>query len=127
MLTVDDYNHIKTLYEQFKKTNSYIKTLMEQNDWDSVEGAVQEKNGLLKKIIFFEKPRINDIKENEELNKLRLELIELEKQNIEIVKTMKEALSKELGEVHQKNVLRNTYDPANAEIISTMEIKEDFE
>lgn len=127
MLTVDDYNHIKTLYEQFKKTNSYIKSLIEQDDWDSVESAVQEKNSLLKKIIFFEKPRINDIKENEELNKLRLELIELEKKNIEIVKTMKEALSKELGEVHQKNVLRNTYDPTNAEIISTMEIKEDFE
>ena len=127
MLTVDDYNHIKTLYEQFKKTNSYIKSLIEQDDWDSVESAVQEKNSLLKKIIFFEKPRINDIKENDELNKLRLELIELEKKNIEIVKTMKEALSKELGEVHKKNVLRNTYDPAHAEIISTVEIKEDFE
>ena len=65
MLTVNDYNHIKTLYEQFKKTNSHIRSLIESNDWDSVENAVAQKNHILRTIIFFEKPRLKDIKEND--------------------------------------------------------------
>ena len=126
MLSINDYNHIKTLYEQFRQCNGYIRSLIEADDWDSVENAVQEKNAILRKIIFFEKPRLDDIKENEELNKIRLELIELEKKNIEIVKSMKEALSKEISKVHQTNVVRNTYEPAQTETISTLEII-DFE
>jgi len=124
MLTVNDYNHLKTLYEQFKKSNSYIKSLIQENDWDSVEIAVQEKNDILRKIIFFEKPRLADIKENDELNKTRLELIELEKQNIELVKSMKEELSKEINQVKQTKKIVNAYEPSQIEVISTLEIKE---
>ena len=122
MLTVDDYTYLKTLYLQFRKCNTYIKKLMLSNDWDGVEAAVQEKDALLKKIIFFEKPRLTDIKENSELNKIRIELIELEKLNIELVKSMKQNLSKEIGQVHQANSLRNAYEPPSTEIISTVEV-----
>ena len=123
MLTVDDYNHLKMLYEEFRKTNSHIKDLMQSDDWDSVETAIAEKNTILKNIIFFEKSRINDIKENDELNKIRLELIELEKNNIEMAKTMQQKLAQEINNVHKTNMLKNAYNPS-AEPVSTINLSD---
>ena len=122
MISIDDYNYIKTLYEEFRKCNTHIRNLMESDDWNSVEAAVEEKNRILKQIIFFEKPRLSDIKENSELNVIRVELIELEKMNIEIIKSMKEKLSKEIAQVHKTNTLRNTYDQSEIETISTLDV-----
>jgi len=124
MLPVNDYNHIKTLYEQFRKCNSLIRSLMEENDWDSVETAVAEKNNILKKIIFFEKPRLNEIKENIELNSMRLELIELEKQNLELVKEKQAKLSKEISQVHNVNKIRNAYEPVEIQTDSTLDVSD---
>lgn len=123
MLTINDYNHLKTLYEQFRKSNAYIKDLITKDDWESVETAVKEKEDLLKKIIFFEKPRINDIKENPELNKIRIELIELEKENISLVKELRESLSAELKNVKKAKKVINAYEP-DMSIISTVEFND---
>lgn len=125
MLTVNDYNHLKLLYEKFSAANKHIKKLIKENNWDSVEVAVQEKDALIRQIIFFEKPRLQQIKNNQELNKIRLELIELEKQNIELVKKMKEELLSNLKQVKTAKKVLNAYEPASNRIISTFEIKEE--
>jgi hypothetical protein len=89
MLSINDYNHLKLLYDKFFKSNAHIKSLIEANDWDSVDIAIQEKEGIIRQIIFFEKPRLEVVKENKELMSLRNKLVELEKENIELVKKTK--------------------------------------
>ena len=109
--------------EQFYKMNAYIKELISNNDWDSVDFAIQDKDSLLRKIIFFEKPRINQIKGNKELHSMRLNLIELEKENIELVKKMKEDLIGEIKKVKKAKKVLNAYEPISNNTISTFEVK----
>ena len=57
MLSINDYNHLKLLYDNFFKSNSHIASLIEADDWDSVDIAIQEKENIIRQIIFFEKPQ----------------------------------------------------------------------
>ena len=77
MLSFNDFNHLKLLYEQFFKSNAHIKTLIENGDWDSVDIAIQEKENIIRQIIFFEKPRLEQVKNNKDLMTLRNQLVEL--------------------------------------------------
>ena len=125
MLTPDDYSHLKLLYDKFEKMNSHIKKLIELNNLDDLDIAIQEKEGLLRQIIFFEKPRINDIKENDELDKMRIKLIELEKENISLVKSLKEALLKEFSSVKKTKKIISAYEPTLNQTHSTVDIKDE--
>ena len=96
MLSIHDYNHLKLLYDEFLKKNLYIRDIINQGNWDDIETAVKEKEALMRQIIFFEKPRLSEIKDNDELNKKRLKLIELEKANIALIVEKRQQLEKEL-------------------------------
>ena len=125
MLTPSDYNNLKLLYEQFLKANLQIKELINQQNLDDLDIAVQEKENLLRKIIFFEKPRIKDIKENNELNKIRLKLIELEKENIATLNSVKESLIKEYSDIQKNKKVINAYEPSLNQTSSTIDIKDE--
>ncbi|MBQ8634768.1 flagellar protein FliT [bacterium] len=125
MLTVNDYSHLKLLYEQFFKSNAHIKRLIEAGDWDSVDIAVQEKEGIIRQIIFFEKPRLEQVKANKELMELRNKLVELEKSNIELVKIKKQELFTELTNVKKVKKVLNAYEPSASKTISTFEVRDE--
>jgi len=125
MLSPADYNQLKLLYDKFSKYNAHIKNLIEQEKFDDADFAIQEKESLLRQIIFFEKPRIKEIKENEELNNIRLNLIELEKDNIKLVKSMKENLVRELTDIKRTKKVINAYEPTLNQAVSTIDIKEE--
>ena len=125
MLSINDYNHLKLLYEQFFKSNSHIKSLINDNDWDSVDIAIQEKEAIIRQIIFFEKPRLQQVKNNAEIMDLRNKLVELEKSNIELVKAKKQELVGELANVKKAKKVLNAYEPTTNDSISTFEIKEE--
>lgn len=122
MLSINDYNHLKLLYDRLLKMNNHIKDLVLKAQWESVDFAVQEKEALMKQIILFEKPRLKDIKANNELNNMRLNLIELEKENIHIIKRLRISLIRELSGVKKTKKVLNTYEPTTNNIISTFEI-----
>ena len=126
MLTVSDYQQLKLLYDKFFKSNELIKKLILEKDWDSVETAVSEKDVTLRQIIFFEKPRLKEIKANKELLEMRLKLIDLEKQNIELVKVMQQELVSEISNVKQAKKVLVAYEPSVQNSISTLDIKEDI-
>ena len=126
MLSVNDYNHLKLLYDKFFKSNSHIKSLIEIGDWDSVDIAVQEKDAIISQIIFFEKPRLEQVKANKELMQLRNQLVELEKNNIELVKMKKQELLVELTSVKKAKKVLNTYEPYANKTISTFEVRDDI-
>ena len=125
MLTPSDYEQLKLLYEHFKKANAHIKDLLMKQDFDCVDVAVQEKESILRQIIFFERPRLKDIKENAELNKIRLKLIELEKDNIELLKSIKENIVKDFLDIKKTKKIINAYEPSLSFNASTVDIKEE--
>ena len=126
MLSLNDYNHLKLLYDKFFKSNAYIRTLIENDDWDSVDIAIQEKEGLIRQIIFFEKARLEQVKANKELMTLRNKLVELEKENIELVKKIKEDFFNQLTHIKKAKKVLNAYEPITNNTVSTFEIKEEF-
>ena len=125
MLSITEYNYIKLLYDKFLKTNKYINELMLNNEWDSVDFAVKDKDTLIKQIMQFEKVHLQNIKENKELLKIRLNLIDLEKRNIELLKTMQEELKKEFSSVNKSKKVLHTYEPMLSAGFSTINISDD--
>lgn len=122
MLSINDYNHLKLLYEKFFNANAHIRSLIKADDWDSVDIAVQEKEALIRQIIFFEKARLNEVKANKELMGLRNKLVELEKENIELVKSIKEEYFKQISSVKKAKKVLNAYEPSTINGISTFEV-----
>ena len=122
MLSINDYNHLKLLYDRFFKSNAHIKSLIEADDWDSVDIAIQEKEGIIRQIIFFEKARLEEVKANKELMSLRNKLVELEKENIELVKKIKEDFFNQLLSIKKAKKVLNTYEPSTNDIVSTFEV-----
>ncbi len=125
MLSINDYNHLKLLYENFFKFNTYIKDLIESQDYDSIDVAIQEKDSLIRQIINFEKPRIDDIKENPELHKIRLDLIEKEKENIVLLTSIRDKIKNDITALNKAKKVINTYEPQTVEPSATFEIKEE--
>ncbi|MBQ4647206.1 MAG: flagellar protein FliT [Candidatus Gastranaerophilales bacterium] len=126
MLSINDYNHLKLLYDKFFKSNAHIKALIEADDWDSVDIAIQEKESLIRQIIFFEKARLEEVKQNKELMGLRSKLVQLEKENIELVKKIKEEFFTKLSSIKKAKKVLNAYEPTSINTVSTFEIN-DFE
>ena len=124
MISINDFNHLKLLYEQFFKMNNHIKKLILEGDWESVDYAVQDKEALQRKILSFEKPRLKDIKLNPELLKFRKNLIELEKENIELVKKLKNETLSEIHQVKKMKRVLNAYEPASNNIVSTFQVED---
>ena len=125
MLSINDYTHLKLLYDKFFKSNAHIKSLIEENDWDSVDVAVQEKYGIIRQIIFFEKPRLKELKDNKELMGLRNKLVELEKENIELVKRVKSEFLSQLTTIKKARKVINAYEPSVNDSVSTFEFKDE--
>ena len=125
MLSVSDYHHLTLLYEKFFESNSHVKELILADDWDSVEVAVKEKEDLIRQIIFFEKPRVQLIKNNYELMEKRKKLVELEKKNIELVKLKKKDMLAEISNVSKAKKVLNAYEPQVNKVSSTFDIKDE--
>lgn len=124
MLSLADYNHLKLLYEKFFKSNAHIKSLIEAGEWDSVDVAIQEKESIIRQIIFFEKPRLSEVKENKELMNLRNKLVELEKANIELVKKTREEFLAKLLNIKKARKVLNAYEPSTNITVSTIEVND---
>jgi len=125
MLSINDASHLKLLYEQLIKANAQIKQLILDDDWESVDYAIQNKAILLKKIMSFEKPRIEDIKATPELMQMRLKIVDVEKENIELVKSLKTDAMKEMSNVKKARKILNAYEPASNHTVSTFEVIDD--
>ena len=124
MLSLTDYNHLKLLYDKFFKSNAHIKELILADDWDSVDIAIQEKESLIRQIIFFEKARLEEVKANKELMTLRKQLVQLEKDNIELVKSIKEDFFKQLSNIKKAKKVLNAYEPTANHTVTTFEIND---
>jgi len=125
MLSANDYSHIKLLYEQLYKLNKRITDLINESDWDSINFALIDKNNLISKIVQFEKPRLNDIKENNILNSKRIELYKMEKKNLELIKSKKEEMLSQFKNIKKAKKVLNAYEPNTKEAKSTIEFLAD--
>lgn len=122
MLSEADYNQLKLFYSRFKKMNSHIKELIELDKYEDVDFAIQEKEKLMRQIISFEKPRLKDIKTNPELDSMRIELIELERANIETIKLKRQKAISKLSNLKRTKKVIKAYEPSLSNINSTIDI-----
>ena len=123
MLSINDYNHLKLLYEQFVNLNAQIKNSIQKEDSESVQNAIKEKDILIRRIMQVERANAQDIKENKELFDLRKKIVELEKENLELAIEFKSKLTKELNKLSKARKILNTYEPISNKEITTIDIK----
>ena len=123
MLSINDYNHLKLLYEQFVNLNAQIKNSIQKEDSESVQNAIKEKDILIKRIMQVERANAQDIKENKELFDLRKKIVELEKENLELAIEFKSKLTKELNKLSKARKILNTHEPISNKEITTVDIK----
>ncbi len=107
------------LYEEYLLGTSHARPCIAKA---LVDIAIQEKESLIRQIIFFEKARLEEVKANKELMTLRKKLVELEKGNIELVKRVKENFFKELSNIKKAKKIINTYEPITNIVVSTFEM-----
>ena len=125
MLSINDYNHLKLLYDEFLKKNLYIKDIIQKDLWDDIEVAIKDKEDLMRQILFFEKPRLKQIKDNAELNKIRLKLIDLEKENIALIVEKRQHLTHDLKKTKKIKKILNAYEPTSRYTKSTFEVRQE--
>lgn len=122
MLSENDKEHIKLLYDKFLKINQYIRTSIANIDMETIENIFNTKNQLIKQIVSFEKIYHKEIKEDEELLALKLDLIEKEKENIVLMEELKEKLTQEFSKAGKMKKIYSAYEPSLNEVRSTFEV-----
>lgn len=122
MLSENDKEHIKLLYDKFLKINQYIRTSIENIDMETIENIFNTKNQLIKQIVSFEKIYHKEIKEDKELLALKLDLIEKEKENIVLMEELKEKLTQEFSKAGKMKKIYSAYEPSLNEVRSTFEV-----
>ncbi len=127
MLTQNDKEYIKLLYDNFLKINLYIKSAIENEDLEQIENIFQSKNQLIKEIVSFEKIHHEEIKKDEHLLKYKLDLIEKEKENIKLLENIQLKAKSEINQTSKTKKLYNAYEPTLNQTHSTIEILDDSE
>jgi hypothetical protein len=122
-ISQNDINHLKLLYEKYHKMNLQIREFLKVNDFDSIEYVISNKENLLKQIMQFEKPRLQDIMKNEELVEQRKSVAVFDKSNIELLKTLKLRLEKEVASIKKAKKVLHAYEPMAQKTMSTFEIE----
>lgn len=126
MLSSNDKSHIKTLYDQYNDMLNYIKTLVDEGNWDALPNSLNDKEKLIKKIMNFEKPRVEDIKQVEYLFAKRKELIQKEIDLIEYIKQVKNTTISDLSGIKKAKKVLNAYEPSTLHTVSTFNYKEEI-
>ena len=127
MLSLNDKEHLILLYNQFLKLNELVNKLALENDYESIENLLKDKDELISKIISFEKTRVEDIKNDEELISFKRKLIELEKKNIELIKTLKNDIIKDLVQVKTAKKVLNAYEPTTNQVVSPIVVDDELD
>lgn len=122
MLSQNNYDHIQLLYNRFFEFNLHIKKLIEEENWDEIAQSVSNREKLLKEIVSFEKSNQDEIKLHSNLVEFKRKLIDLEKENIELIKRFQLSTVKDLIKVKQTKKILNAYEPQSNNTISTIEI-----
>ena len=124
MLQSEDIEYLKLLYSQLLTLNSQIKISVEKRDFDTLEGQVVDKDKLIDKIVSFEKPRKDDIKNEYTLISLRNKVIEAEKENIKFLNSIKDKTKEEITSINKTKKIYNAYEPSINNVKSTIDVQD---
>ena len=75
MLQSEDIEYLKMLYNELLNLNAQIKISAEKRDFETIQTQIADKDKLIDKIISFETPRKEDIKDDFALINLRNKVI----------------------------------------------------
>lgn len=124
MLQSEDIEYLKMLYNELLNLNAQIKISAEKRDFETIQTQIADKDKLIDKIISFETPRKEDIKDDFALINLRNKVIEAEKENIKYLNSVKDDTQKEMSSISKTKKIYNAYEPAVNDVQSTVDIQD---
>ncbi len=124
MLQSEDIEYLKMLYNELLNLNAQIKISAEKRDFETIQTQIADKDKLIDKIISFETPRKEDIKDDFALINLRNKVVEAEKENIKYLNSVKDDTQKEMSSISKTKKIYNAYEPAVNDVQSTVDIQD---
>lgn len=124
MLQSEDIEYLKMLYNELLNLNAQIKISAEKRDFETIQTQIADKDKLIDKIISFETPRKEDIKDDFALINLRNKVVEAEKENIKYLNSVKDDTQKEMSSINKTKKIYNAYEPAINDVQSTIDIQD---
>ena len=124
MLQSEDIEYLKMLYNELLDLNAQIKISAEKRDFETIQTQIADKDKLIDKIISFETPRKEDIKDDFALINLRNKVVEAEKENIKYINSVKDDTQKEMSSINKTKKIYNAYEPAINDVQSTIDIQD---
>ena len=124
MLQSEDIEYLKMLYNELLSLNAQIKISAEKRDFETIQTQIADKDKLIDKIISFETPRKEDIKDDFALINLRNKVVEAEKENIKYLNSVKDDTQKEMSSISKTKKIYNAYEPAVNDVQSTVDIQD---
>ncbi len=124
MLQSEDIEYLKMLYNELLNLNAQIKISAEKRDFETIQTQIADKDKLIDKIISFETPRKEDIKDDFALINLRNKVVEAEKENIKYLNSVKDDTQKEMSSINKTKKIYNAYEPAINDVQSTVDIQD---
>ena len=124
MLQSEDIEYLKMLYNELLNLNAQIKISAEKRDFETIQTQIADKDKLIDKIISFETPRKEDIKDDFALINLRNKVVEAEKENIKYINSVKDDTQKEMSSISKTKKIYNAYEPAINDVQSTIDIQD---
>ena len=124
MLQSEDIEYLKMLYNELLNLNAQVKISAEKRDFETIQTQIADKDKLIDKIISFETPRKEDIKDDFVLINLRNKVVEAEKENIKYLNSVKDDTQKEMSSISKTKKIYNAYEPAVNDVQSTVDIQD---
>ena len=124
MLQSEDIEYLKMLYNELLNLNAQIRISAEKRDFETIQTQIADKDKLIDKIISFETPRKEDIKDDFALINLRNKVVEAEKENIKYINSVKDDTQKEMSSINKTKKIYNAYEPAINDVQSTIDIQD---
>jgi len=124
MLDDTTEKQLNLLYEQLLKFNGEIRKAIEKADINLALNSANNKQILIEKIVAFEKPYIEDIKKNSYLYSKRLKIAEFEKENIELLNSLKDEARRKLNSISKTKKIFSAYEPAINDAKSTFNLSD---
>lgn len=124
MLQSEDIEYLKMLYNELLNLNAQIRISAEKRDFETIQTQIADKDKLIDKIISFETPRKEDIKDDFALINLRNKVVEAEKENIKYLNSVKDDTQKEMSSISKTKKIYNAYEPAVNDVQSTVDIQD---
>lgn len=104
------FEQLKLLYTQIFNTSQKIKNLIDKEDFEQIESLENYKSQLVQKVTAVKKTVALSEEENGNIQELKSEILNSEKENLERIQTMRDKTLTELKKINSQSRISNKYN-----------------